>query len=78
MSENDEAVVHVEVGKVPDLKGLTLKSAIHRVVLAGGVPELDGPGHGGPGRDCGCRTRARRPGPPLEPQAVVKIKVGAP
>jgi cell division protein FtsI (penicillin-binding protein 3) len=43
-SENDEAVVHVEVGKVPDLLGLTLKSAVHRVVLAGGVPKVEGLG----------------------------------
>jgi cell division protein FtsI (penicillin-binding protein 3) len=43
-SENDEAVVHVELGKVPDLQGLTLKSAVHRVVLAGGVPRIEGLG----------------------------------
>ena len=75
MSENDEAVVHVEVGKVPDLKGLTLKSAIQRVVLAGGVPELDGPGQAGPG---GWRVQDQSPpaGAPMGADTKVKIRVG--
>jgi len=42
VSENDEAAVHVEVGKVPDLKGLALKAAVHRVVMAGGTPRIEG------------------------------------
>ncbi|MDP2877339.1 MAG: penicillin-binding transpeptidase domain-containing protein, partial [Holophaga sp.] len=42
VSENDEASVHVEVGKVPDLKGLALKAAVHRVVMAGGTPRIEG------------------------------------
>ena len=77
VSENDEAVVHVEVGKVPDLKGLTLKSAIHRVVLAGGVPQLDGLGPPGPNV---LRVQEQSPpaGAALEPRTIVKIKVGAP
>jgi membrane peptidoglycan carboxypeptidase len=77
VSENDEAVVHVEIGKVPDLKGLTLKSAIHRVVLAGGEPEVEGLGAEGPNV-----TRVQDQSPPagveLQPQTVVKIKLRAP
>jgi len=46
VSETDEATVHVETGKVPDLKGLPLKAAIHRVVMAGGVPRIEGLGEG--------------------------------
>jgi len=45
-SETDEATVHVETGRVPDLKGLSLKAAIHRVVMAGGVPRIEGIGDG--------------------------------
>jgi len=77
VSENDEAVIHVEVGKVPDLKGLTLKSAIHRVVMAGGVPELDGPVVAGP---TVLRVQDQSPpaGSALEPQTIVKIKLGTP
>jgi len=77
VSENDEAVVHVEVGKVPDLKGLTLKSAIHRVLLAGGMPRLDnlGPAQGGAYRVQG---QSPAPGAPLDPQGVVKINLRAP
>lgn len=41
VSENDEAVVHVEIGRVPDLAGLSLKAALHRVVLAGGTPRVE-------------------------------------
>ena len=77
VSENDEAVVHVEVGRVPDLKGLTLKSAIHRVLLAGGIPRLEnlGPAQGGV-----YRVQAQRPAPGsvLEPQAVVNISLRVP
>jgi cell division protein FtsI (penicillin-binding protein 3) len=75
VSENDEAVVHVEVGKVPDLKGLTLKSAIQRVVLAGGVPELDGPGQAGPGV---MRVQDQSPpaGTAMGADTKVKIRVG--
>ena len=77
VSENDEAVVHIEVGKVPDLTGLTLKSAIHRVLLAGGVPRLDnlGPAQGGAYR---VHSQSPAPGAALEPQTVVKINLGAP
>ena len=77
VSENDEAVVHVELGKVPELKGLTLKSAIHRVVMAGGVPKVAGLED--------LRAKAYRvegqdpqPGAPLEPNGPVTIKVGTP
>jgi cell division protein FtsI (penicillin-binding protein 3) len=77
VSENDEAVVHVEVGKVPDLKGLTVKSAIQRVILAGGTPELEGPGQLGPDV---LRVQDQSPpaGTALEPQTVVKIRAGSP
>ena len=69
--------MHVEVGKVPDLKGLTLKSAIHRVILAGGEPELEGLGTVGQNV---LRVQEQSPpaGAALAPQAIVKIKVGAP
>jgi cell division protein FtsI (penicillin-binding protein 3) len=77
VSENDEAVMHVEVGKVPDLKGLTLKSAIHRVILAGGRPELEGLGNVG---QSVLRVQEQSPpaGSALESDAIVKFKVGAP
>ena len=77
VSENDEAVMHVEVGKVPDLMGLTLKSAIHRVILAGGRPELESLG---PVGTTVLRVQDQSPpaGTALEPQSVVKFKVGAP
>lgn len=44
VSENDEAVVHVEVGKVPNVQGLTLKAAVNRIVMAGGVPRVESQG----------------------------------
>ena len=77
VSENDEAVVHVEIGKVPDLTGLTLKSAIHRVVLAGGVPRLENLGAGAAGA---YRVQGQNPAPGanLELQAVVTIRLRNP
>ncbi len=74
-SENDEAVVHVEVGRVPDLKGLTLKAAIHRVVLAGGVPRVEGLGASA-ATAYRVKDQDPPPGGPLELQAVVKIRLG--
>jgi len=75
VSETDEAAVHVERGRVPDLKGLSLKAAIHRVVLVGGHPKVEA----APGTTA---TRvlgqSPEPGEPLEPGAVVKIKAGLP
>jgi len=77
VSENDDAVVHVEIGKAPDLTGLTLKSAIHRVVMSGGVPKVEGLEDP--------RAQAYRvagqdpaPGTALEPNAPVKIKLRMP
>ena len=77
VSENDEAVVHVEIGKVPDLKGLTLKAAVHRVVLAGGVPRLDAMEPPGPNV---YRVQDQSPaaGTPLVPRTEVTIKLRAP
>jgi cell division protein FtsI (penicillin-binding protein 3) len=75
-SENDEAVVHVEIGRAPDLKGLTLKAAIHRVILAGGVPQVDGLGEGG-GGEYRVQSQAPPAGAQLEPQAPVRIKVAS-
>lgn len=76
ISENDGSVVHVEVGKVPDLKGLTLKSAIHRVLLAGGRPQLEDLGSS---NTSVVRVQDQSPeaGTFLEPKAVVKIKLRA-
>jgi len=73
VSENDEAVVHIEIGKVPDLKGLTLKSAIQRVVMAGGTPRVEGVGD----RSTAFRVESQEPAPgsALEPGTVVRIRV---
>jgi cell division protein FtsI (penicillin-binding protein 3) len=77
VSENDDAVVHVEIGKVPELAGLTLKSAIHRVVLAGGVPRLENLGAGSPAA-YRVQSQSPAPGTNLEPQTVVRIRLRTP
>lgn len=77
VSADDEAVVHVEIGKVPDLKGLTLKSAIHRVVMAGGMPRVEGLGGDVP-RAMRVADQDPPAGTAMEPNAVVKIKLRAP
>jgi len=60
---------------VPDLKGLTLKAAIHRVVLAGGVPRVEGLGASA-ATAYRVKDQDPPPGGPLELQAVVKIRLG--
>ncbi len=42
VGETDEATFHIEQGRVPELKGLSLKAAIQRVVMAGGLPAIEG------------------------------------
>ena len=75
VSESDEATVHVERGRVPDLKGLSLKAAIHRVVLVGGTPRVVvAPGS----TATRVLDQSPEPGAPLEPGIVVKIKAGKP
>jgi cell division protein FtsI (penicillin-binding protein 3) len=75
VSETDEATVHVEMGTVPDLKGLSLKAAIHRVVLVGGVPKVETT----PSVDATrVLSQSPAPGTPLEAGTVVKIKAGMP
>lgn len=77
VSENDEAVVHVEIGKVPDLKGLPLKAAIHRVVMAGGVPRIEAIG-GSPEGAYVVLGQSPEPGGNLEFGKTVKIKLREP
>ena len=75
VSESDEAAVHVERGRVPDLRGLSLKAAIHRVVLVGGNPRVE---TGPTSTATRVLSQTPEPGAPLEPGAVVKIKAGLP
>jgi cell division protein FtsI (penicillin-binding protein 3) len=75
VSESDEAALHVERGRVPDLQGLSLKAAIHRVVLVGGNPKVEA----APGITATHVVgQSPSPGAPLEPGTVVKIKAGMP
>jgi cell division protein FtsI/penicillin-binding protein 2 len=75
VSETDEAAVHVERGRVPDLAGLSLKAAIQRVVLVGGTPRVEATSGVSATRVLGQNPAA---GAPLEPGAVVKIRAGVP
>jgi cell division protein FtsI (penicillin-binding protein 3) len=75
VSETDEAAMHVERGRVPDLQGLSLKAAIHRVVLVGGTPKVEV----APGSSAAHVVgQSPEPGAPLEAGTVVKIKAGKP
>ncbi len=74
-SENDEAVVHVERGRVPELKGLALKTAIQRVVMSGGIPQIEG----SPNGSMATRvvSQSPEPGQALDDKKIVKIRVGS-
>jgi cell division protein FtsI (penicillin-binding protein 3) len=76
-SENDEAVVHVQLGKVPELRGLMLKSAVHRVVLAGGVPKVEGLGER-VSTAYQVADQSPEPGEPMEAGTVVKLRLQEP
>ena len=81
-SESDEATIHVERGKVPELVGLNLKAAIQRVVLVGGVPRIEGgtggSSGGGSGGGGGLKVTGQspEPGAALQEGAIVKLRVG--
>lgn len=77
VSENDEAVVHIEVGKVPDLTGLSLKSAVHRIVLAGGIPKVEGLQEK-PATAFVVASQSPEPGAPLDAGAIVKLRLSEP
>ncbi len=74
-SENDEAVVHVERGRVPELRGLALKTAIQRIVMSGGIPEVEG----SPSGDMATRvfSQSPEPGAASDAKTIVKIRVGS-
>ena len=76
-SENDEAVVHIEVGRVPEVRGLSLKSAVHRIVLAGGRPKVEGLG-APPSGAFRITEQSPEPGSALDPGAAVKIRLKGP
>ncbi len=73
-SESSEAAIHVEVGKVPEVKGLSLKAAIQRVVMAGGEPRIEG----APGGSMAARVQGQSPeaGADLKPGGPVILRVG--
>jgi membrane peptidoglycan carboxypeptidase len=75
-SESSEAAIHIEVGKVPAVAGLSLKAAIQRVVMAGGEPRIEG----APGGSMAARVTGQSPeaGADLKPGAPVVIRVGGP
>lgn len=76
-SETDEARVHVESGKVPDLAGLSVKAAVQRVVLAGGTPRVEGLGSRGE-QPFRVEAQAPDPGAPLPANRIVTIRVRTP
>jgi len=76
-SENDEAVVHVEVGRVPEVRGLSLKSAVHRIVLAGGRPKIEGLS-APPSGAFRITEQSPEPGENLDPGTTVKIRLKGP
>lgn len=75
VSETDEAAVHVELGRVPDLVGLSLKAAIHRVVLVGGTPRVELTSAATAAR---VTSQSPEPGAALEAGTVVRIRAGTP
>jgi cell division protein FtsI (penicillin-binding protein 3) len=74
VSESDEAAIHVERGRVPDLGGLNLKAAIQRVVMVGGIPRIEGRAEA----MRGTRVVGQSPeaGAALQEGGIVKIRVG--
>ncbi|WP_005036761.1 penicillin-binding transpeptidase domain-containing protein [Holophaga foetida] len=77
VSETDEAVVHVEVGKVPDVRNLALKSAIQRIVMAGGSPRVEGTG-AAQSRAFVVAEQSPEPGTALEPGKPVRLVLRGP
>jgi cell division protein FtsI (penicillin-binding protein 3) len=77
MNEGDEAAIHVQVGRTPDLRGLGLRSAIQRVVLAGGVAQVKSQGPTGD-RPYKVASQTPEPGRPLPENKVLTIQLRSP
>jgi hypothetical protein len=76
VGETDEAVIHIQEGRVPALRGLSLKAAIQRIVMAGGVPRVEGrPEGSGAAR---VKEQSPEPDAELKPGAAIIIRLGAP
>lgn len=76
VAETDEAGFHIEKGKAPDLRGLSLKAALQRVLLVGGTPEVKG----APSTAFGARVKDQSPaaGTELKDGQAVTITVESP
>ncbi len=73
-SESDEAVVHVEEGRVPDVRGLSLKAALQRVVLVGGTPKVEGRPNSA--RALRVTGQSPEPGSELQRGQTIVVRVG--
>jgi cell division protein FtsI (penicillin-binding protein 3) len=76
VAETDEAAFHIEKGKVPDLRGLSLKAALQRVLLVGGMPAVKG----APSTAFGSRVKDQSPaaGTELQDGQTVTLTVESP
>jgi cell division protein FtsI (penicillin-binding protein 3) len=77
VNEGDEAAIHVQAGRTPDLRGLGLRSAIQRVVLAGGAVQVKNPGPAGD-KPYRVASQSPEPGRPLPENKVVTIQLRSP
>jgi hypothetical protein len=72
----DEAAIHVQRGRTPDIVGLSLRSAIQRVALAGGTVRVRSRGSIGSGA-YKVASQSPEPGLPLPQNQEVTVTLGS-
>ena|GEM_PF-149139 len=77
VNEGDEASIHVQRGRTPDIMGHNLRNAIQKVILAGGNIQIAGENHV---RSGAFRVTAQspEPGKPLPGDGIVKVQLRSP
>ncbi|MCL1908945.1 MAG: penicillin-binding transpeptidase domain-containing protein [Holophagaceae bacterium] len=77
ISEGDEAAIHVQRGRTPDLMGNSLKTAIQKVTLAGGTIQVRGRNSAGAGA-LRVTAQSPEPGKPLPQDLAVAVQLRSP
>jgi cell division protein FtsI (penicillin-binding protein 3) len=76
INEGEEHSIHVQTGRTPDIKGLSLRSAIQRVILAGGTVRVRG-SESQDNKQFNVVSQTPEAGKPLPEDRIVNIRLGA-
>jgi len=79
VSEGEEAAIHVQKGRTPDVRGMVFRNAVQRVILAGGTVRVAGGGLSAHSTQGAFKvsTQSPEPGKPLPEDKIVTLHLRA-